>query len=402
MVYTYQPRGLVDYIGSGLSQGIEQGAERKQTKMTEALARKEKADAIRTGLKNLEDNEDYQDAPLERKSRMLFEAFAEYPEVAKELIGQMKPKGYAGGRVNSVEGVDLSDVPEPFKSRIENAPTVGAATAAYNQWIDESSRREGGNEFYQPGEGEEEQFVDYDKGLNPKERANVRESRYKTQTPLYNDLNDYTNTLGEYGLLIDRLEQINDSDKLPSGTGRFNVNPKTGELLLPNNATPEAQLYVKTVNEFLRGARDTFGARVTNFEVERFLARLPNLTNSPEGRRLIISQMKLFNERAELQNKALQKEINKYGVRGIDWDRAIANTEKKIAPQLQAINKRIKTLDGQLDHLSNQVEEKDKFKAKTKPGRQPGDVLMKDPSGNKMWVPEKSVPGREEAKWTRV
>lgn len=396
MVYTYQPRGLVDYLGSGLSQGFDQGAERKQTKMTETLARKEKADAIRQGVKDIESNKEYQDAPLERKRRMLFDVFAEYPELVKEFLPP--EKGASSGKVNTIEGVDYSDVPEPYKSRIKNAPTVGAATAAYNQWIDESSRREGGGEFYKPGENEEGEVVDYDKGLNPKERASVRESRYKTQTPLYNDLNDYTNTLGEYGLLIDRLEQINDSDKLPSGSGRFNVNPKTGELLLPNQASPEAQLYVKTVNEFLRGARDTFGSRVTNFEVERFLARLPNLTNSPEGRRMIIAQMKLFNERAELQNKGLQKEINKYGVRGIDWDRAIANTEKKIAPELQALNKRIKSLDGQLDHLNQQAIDADKAKAKSRPGFK----LMMDPTGKKTWVPDKSVPGRLKAEWTQV
>jgi hypothetical protein len=111
---------------------------------------------------------------------------------------------------------------------------------------------------------------------------------------------------------------------------KFNINWKTGDIRFPALANAETQGFVKTINDFTVKAKDTFGARVTNFELASFMKRLPTLANSEEGRRLIIDQMQAMGDLDRLYYDSLKDVYDQYGLRGIDSQKA-----EEIASQLR-------------------------------------------------------------------
>lgn len=162
-----------------------------------------------------------------------------------------------------------------------------------------------------------------DRGLTLKERTKRQESRYGKNIEATTAAKNKLNSLEQEGMSLDQLEKLNESGELPSGLGRFNVNLESGELRAPFLAAPEAELFVKTVNDFTTKAKDSFGARVTNFELNRFLKRLPTLLNSEEGREAILRQMKIINQLNQLDESSLLQAFEKAGgARNIDLDQA--------------------------------------------------------------------------------
>ena len=194
---------------------------------------------------------------------------------------------------------------------------------------------------------------DLDQGLTPSERVRRQESRYKTQTKQYEEAQDRSNDFSQEGIKIERLESLNNSDKLPQGLGRVNVNLKNGELRFPFASNPETQEFIKVMNDFLVGAKGTFGARVTNFEVDRFLRRLPSLLNTKEGREAVLHQMRIINEINQLQTQGIVDAFDEAGgVRRLDYDEAARRSHKKNREQLNALKKLYVTGEKELDSLS--------------------------------------------------
>jgi hypothetical protein len=161
-----------------------------------------------------------------------------------------------------------------------------------------------------------------DEGLLPAEKIKRGKERYDTGLKPYQEAGIKLRGLARDKERIDILEGLEKSKKLPEDIERLNVDSE-GNLRLPFLASPEAQRYVKTLNEFSTGAKDTFGARVTNFDLAQYLRRYPTLLNSAEGRRQLYEQMKLVNQINAVYYKNLQKVYDKAGgVRNIDADAA--------------------------------------------------------------------------------
>jgi hypothetical protein len=153
----------------------------------------------------------------------------------------------------------------------------------------------------------------------------------------------------------------------------LNVN-KEGNLALPFAASPEAQRFVKTLNEFSANAKDTYGSRVTNFDLQQYLKRFPTLLNSEEGRRQIIEQMKIVNEINSVYYKNLQDVFSKAGgARKIDSDVAEDLAEKR---SQQSISELVKKFDsiGTFTSLPAASE----FKGKKFRNKETGEVLISD------------------------
>lgn len=165
----------------------------------------------------------------------------------------------------------------------------------------------------------------------PKERAQLKSQLLKENNQEIKDINQKLRKTDEEIMRYDQLERLNESKKLPSGAlGRLNVNWNTGDLRIPFLANPETQLFVKTINDFTVAAKDTYGSRVTNFELGAFMKRLPTLANSEEGRRAIIGQMKAMKGLDRLYEQSLKKVYDQYGVQNID-----RSTAEKIAADLR-------------------------------------------------------------------
>jgi hypothetical protein len=148
----------------------------------------------------------------------------------------------------------------------------------------------------------------------------------------------------------DSLNTLSELSPQIGGWQRLNINPQTGSLIIPAAASPEAQRFVKTVNDFTVNAKDSFGARVSNFELDRFMQRLPTLANSIEGRNQIIRQMQIINEMNLLRNEALQTVFEEHGgIRNIDYDEAERIADKMIKPSMTELKNKFIKIDKIID-----------------------------------------------------
>lgn len=217
-----------------------------------------------------------------------------------------------------------------------------------------------------------ERHIDFDKGLIPRERTARQDKRYEKNLPLFQELEKRRTGLENEKDALNILEEL--SPQI-SGIERLNINPSTGELILPVLASKEAQRFSKTINDFTTKAKDTYGARVTNFELDRFLKRLPNLANSEEGRREIIQQMKIINSINESRDNALNDVFEEYGgIRNIDYDQAERLAEKRSKSEIDKLKKEFSKIDASLDkRQDNIINERKKITPKGKVAVQKAD-----------------------------
>jgi len=187
------------------------------------------------------------------------------------------------------------------------------------------------------------------KGRTPKERVSSEIEREKTNRDFYDSATNKLKNLEEDMLATQQLVSLNESDGLPEGFGRLNLDPKTGQLQFPAAASPEAQLYVKTVNNFVKRAKDSYGARVTNFDLDNFMQGLPSLANTKEGRRLILKQMEIINQLNSLNEKSLIDTYDHYGVENLNYQKANQISKQLKAERENALKDRFKSLDNLLD-----------------------------------------------------
>lgn len=121
-----------------------------------------------------------------------------------------------------------------------------------------------------------------------------------------------------------KLIKINESHELPEGLERFIINPKTGDpygiAQLSGKVPKAAQEWVKEIARFGNRAKDSFGSRVTNFDLYQYMKQFPNLINTPEGRRNILKMMEINYELDSLYDKTVQKIIDQKGSGNIPPD----------------------------------------------------------------------------------
>jgi hypothetical protein len=191
---------------------------------------------------------------------------------------------------------------------------------------------------------------DFDSGLTPSEKIRRQSERYKTGLPVYQETSTKLRGLEREKERLHILDNLNKSGKLPKNIGRLNID-KNGNLRLPYLASSEAQRYIKTLNEFSSGAKDTYGSRVTNFDLQQFMSRYPTLLNSQEGREQIYQQMRIVNKINSVFYRNLKKVFDDAGgVRKIDADIAESLAEKMS-------EKEIDKLVEQFDKISSKIAE---------------------------------------------
>ena len=77
----------------------------------------------------------------------------------------------------------------------------------------------------------------------------------------------------------------------------------------------DAQEFEKLTNEFLKNAKDIFGSRLTNYDVETFLKGIPTLSQTDEGKQRVINNLRNVNEGALIKERALREIISENGGR---------------------------------------------------------------------------------------
>lgn len=223
-------------------------------------------------------------------------------------------------------------------------------------------------------------------GLKPNEKPRFRETLRKENTPLFNDAVRRVHGIESEGRLIDVLERINNSGNLPEGLGRVIINPSTkqpyGIAELTGLVNADTQRWIKTINDFTTKAKDVYGSRVTNFDLQQFMARLPGLLNTPDGRKVILSQMKIVGKISAIYDRALRDIYQHYGADKITPEQANALSERKIASEKRGLEDQLFELDGIADDLYDTARNRNPS---------PQTVTMYTPDGEPLDVPENEV-----------
>lgn len=218
-----------------------------------------------------------------------------------------------------------------------------------------------------------------DEGLTPAEKVSRGKERYSTGLKSYQEAGTKLRGMARDKQNIDILKHLNESKKLPENLARINVDAE-GNLRLPFASTPEAERYIKTLNEFSTGAKDTFGSRVTNFDLSQYLKRYPTLLNSAEGRRQLLKQMSIVNEINSIYYKNLKNVYDKAGgVRRIDSDAAENFAEHLSEDKINNLVQKFNEI-GQFETKPSAAE----FKGKTIRNPETGEMLRSDGTN---WVP---------------
>jgi len=97
----------------------------------------------------------------------------------------------------------------------------------------------------------------------------------------------------------------------------------------------DSQEFNKLSKEFLKDAKPIFGARITDTDVRQFLQMVPTLSQSDEGKRRIINNMKAYNFASQARKRAMDQVIKEnHGKRPQDLQ---SRVEEKVAPTLDLL-----------------------------------------------------------------
>jgi len=198
----------------------------------------------------------------------------------------------------------------------------------------------------------------------PAERVKMRQQNQKENNPRLLETRDKLQQLDKTDMDFAILTDINDSGKLPRGLGSIVIN-SSGELRpsaqLTGQVNKETQRFVKTVNDFISGAKNFFGARVTNFDLQSFKARLPSLLNTDEGRRVIIEQMRLNNQLESVHARSEMDAFKHYG-NSANLSDIISVTDERVADQEAAIISKLNHLTEASDKLDMMAQNPERFR----------------------------------------
>jgi hypothetical protein len=147
-------------------------------------------------------------------------------------------------------------------------------------------------------------------GLTLKERADVKKENTQNNLKEYNENRNRKRNLEEDKFSFQKLRQL--SPKISSGISKWNINPLNGEIIFPAEATPEERQFGKLIVRQLRNAKDTYGARVTNFDAAKYLEGFPGLGDSPEAREAILKDLQLINQLNLLHADAMDEVYRTY------------------------------------------------------------------------------------------
>ena len=154
-----------------------------------------------------------------------------------------------------------------------------------------------------------------------KENSSKERQILKLNEPKLVELNERKRNLEQTGLTFDRMKEILDTegDAFPSSLSAalFDLEGEGGlSKLGRSQLSPAAQEYTKLVVNQLADAKNTFGSRLTNLDVQTYLKGLPGLLNTPEGRERLLNQLRTINQINQLHAQGIANEFEKAG--GVD------------------------------------------------------------------------------------
>ncbi len=71
----------------------------------------------------------------------------------------------------------------------------------------------------------------------------------------------------------------------------------------------DSQEFNKLSKDFLKGAKEIFGSRITDYDAKAFLATVPSLLQSDEGKMRVINNLRIFNDASAVERQAMEQVI---------------------------------------------------------------------------------------------
>jgi hypothetical protein len=140
---------------------------------------------------------------------------------------------------------------------------------------------------------------------------------------------------------------------------------------------PSSELYHKLSQDLLKGLPETYGSRILKVEVDNFLKTIPTLLNSPDGRRMIASNMLKLGEMKEVYYNEMRKQ-----------QREILDSNKAFPKDFQ--QRVFDQVKPQIDRINNEFVQLSDIKSVP-----PGTIPFFSPAGDVKFVP------KEHAQWAQ-
>lgn len=235
--------------------------------------------------------------PLQQSQKSLSDERLKALQGQQDLFKKLNPQVQQSGKQpieNPQEQQGLSDAPEDILRKVSAFKgQPGEAGIIGNMAQSELDKRN------------EER-----KGKTEKEKE-----YFKMNEPKLMELSDNQRKLEMEEARYDRLSNLfSDPSKFPS-TFTAAIFSKEGQIndLAYSQLTPEAQESLKLIIDSTSNIKDTYGARVTNFDLQTYLKKLPSLLNSPEGKSRVLRDLQVMNRINQLHASGIQEIFEEAG-----------------------------------------------------------------------------------------
>lgn len=205
---------------------------------------------------------------------------------------------------------------------------------------------------------------------------------YDIHKPYIDDItNSYKGFETEMKPRLQQMQALKDDQLIGPTAAKF---LETMGIPLGALEDPSSELYSKLSQDLLKGLPETYGNRILKVEVDNFLKTIPTLMNSPEGRRMIASNMLKLGQMKEVFYKEMRnQQIN------------LLDQNKKFPKDFE--QRVFDNVHPQLNKLTNQFVKMSEVKSVPK-----GSVPFFGPTGEIFFVPKNAVEWAEKNGGERI
>lgn len=199
-------------------------------------------------------------------------------------------------------------------------------------------------------------FTKRPKGFTAKEWADERKEWGKENAKLYEEGRGKIKAIDRDLLGTRKLKQLNESGKVAQDLSRLLINPSTGNFYslaqLVGAVPEEAQEWAKEIARFGNRAKDAFGSRVTNFDLQQYMKQFPSLLNTPQGRKGILRMMQINYDLDRLYENARQQIYHKKGLTEIPPEEVDRLAREMIRDETERLENEFLGIDNQVANYS--------------------------------------------------
>lgn len=159
----------------------------------------------------------------------------------------------------------------------------------------------------------------------------------KENRPFYEKINREFVRANKDDQRLLKMEELIKEGNLPAGFA-YSILKKLG---LQGVLHPQAEEFEKLSQDFLKNAKDVFGSRITNMDIDYYLKTIPNLAQTDAGKMRVINNLKIMNEGDRIRKKAADDIIAQNNGKIPEYFESLV--EKKAAPELDQLANRFIT-----------------------------------------------------------